>query len=177
MINANVKYYARMDYNPKSGKTPKYTITAQYGFMPELDALKSKDGSINMYLMNKLKDGSNVPTKRLQARNSLNFTGLKDYFVDGKISGFAYGYPPSTPTYSSKDKPNPFYTCKNDGFLFVIHFDEKEQPEDEAIKPTSIELLVLAGAKVMIPTYCKQLVMGGFDEVLAQMRQQAINTQ
>lgn len=30
---------------------------------------------------------------RLQAKNSLNFTGLKDYFVDGKLSGFAYGYP------------------------------------------------------------------------------------
>jgi hypothetical protein len=175
MVNANVKYYARMDYNPKSGKTPKYTITAQCGFMPEMDALKGKDGKINVYLMEKLKDGCNVPSTRLQAKNSLNLTGLKDYFVDGKVSGYAYGNPPETPTYSSKNKPNPFFTCRNDGFLFVIHFDKNEQPEDEAIKPTCIEMLVLAGAKVMISTYCKQLVIGGFDEVLAQMRQSAIS--
>ena len=44
-------------------------------------------------LMEKLKDGANVPAMRLQAKDSLNFTGLKDYFIDGKLSGFAYGYP------------------------------------------------------------------------------------
>ena len=74
--------------------------------------------------MEKLKEGSNVPSMRLQAKNSLNFTGLKEYFQDGEISGCAYGYPDDKPTYSSKNKPNPFYDYREDGYLFLIHQDE-----------------------------------------------------
>ena len=41
------------------------------------------------------------------------------------------------------------------------------------VVPASMELIVLEGAKVLIAAYCKQLVMGGFDNVLKSLREQA----
>ena len=171
MNTPNVRYYAKMVNTTQKGKkTPKYTITAQAGYYPPMELLRGRDGQISMNLMEKLKDGDNVPSMRLQAKNSLNFTGLKDYFQDGKLSGFAYGYPLDKPTYSKNEKPNPFFDYKQDGFLFLIEQDEKDPTN---LTPTSIELVVLEGAKVLISAYCKQLVMGGFDEALQALREQA----
>lgn len=98
---------------------------------------------------------------------------LKDYFVNGKLSGFAYGYPLADKTYSTKKKNNPFFEYKDDGFLFIIHQDSKAITETEKIRPSSIELIVLDSAKVLISSYCKQLMMGGFDEMLNSLRKQA----
>ena len=171
MNTPNVRYYAKMVNTTQKGKkTPKYTITAQAGYYPPMEQLRGRDGQISMNLMEKLKEGDDVPSMRLQAKNSLNFTGLKDYFQDGKLSGFAYGYPLDKPTYSKDEKPNPFFEYKQDGFLFLIEQDEKDPTN---LTPTSIELVVLEGAKVLISAYCKQLVMGGFDEVLQALREQA----
>lgn len=171
MSTPNIRYYARMVNTTQTGKkTPKYTITAQAGYYPPMEQLRGRDGQISMNLMEKLKEGDNVPSMRLQAKSSLNFTGLKDYFQDGKLSGFAYGYPSDKPTYSKDEKPNPFFDYKQDGFLFLIEQDEKDPTN---LTPTSIELIVLDGAKVLISAYCKQLVMGGFDEALGALREQA----
>lgn len=171
MNTPNVRYYAKMVNTTQKGKkTPKYTITAQAGYYPPMELLRGRDGQISMNLMEKLKEGDNVPSMRLQAKNSLNFTGLKDYFHDGKLSGFAYGYPLDKQIYSKDEKPNPFFDYKQDGFLFLIEQDEKDPTN---LTPTSIELVVLEGAKVLISAYCKQLVMGGFDEVLQALREQA----
>ena len=171
MNTPNVRYYAKMVNTTQKGKkTPKYTITAQAGYYPPMELLRGRDGQISMNLMEKLKEGDNVPSMRLQAKNSLNFTGLKDYFQDGKLSGFAYGYPLDKPTYSKDEKPNPFFDYKQDGFLFLIEQNEKDPTN---LTPTSIELVVLEGAKVLISAYCKQLVMGGFDEALQALREQA----
>lgn len=171
MNTPNVRYYAKMVNTTQKGKkTPKYTITAQAGYYPPMELLRGRDGQISMNLMEKLKEGDNVPSMRLQAKNSLNFTGLKDYFQDGKLSGFAYGYPLDKQTYSKDERPNPFFDYKQDGFLFLIEQDEKDPTN---LTPTSIELVVLEGAKVIIGAYCKQLVMGGFDEALQALREQA----
>lgn len=171
MNTPNIRYYAKMVNTTQKGKkTPKYTITAQAGYYPPMELLKGRNGQISMYLMEKLKDEGNIPSMRLQAQNSLNFTGLKDYFKDGKLSGFAYGYPLDKPTYSKDGKPNPFFDYKQDGFLLLIEQDEKDSTN---ITPTSLELIVLEGAKVLISAYCKQLVMGGFDEALQALREQA----
>lgn len=171
MNTPNIRYYARMVNTTQKGKkTPKFTIVEQVGYYPPMEQLKGRDRLVSMNLMEKLKEGDNVPSMRLQAKASLNFTGLKGYFIDGKLSGYAYGYPLDKPTYSSKEKPNPFYEYKQDGFLFLIEQDEKE-PTNQV--PTSIELIVLEGAKVLISAYCKQLLMGGFDEALQALREQA----
>ena len=171
MNTPNIRYYAKMVNTTQKGKKiPKYTITTQAGYYPPMELLRGRDGQISMNLMEKLKEGDNVPSMRLQAKNSLNFTGLKDYFQDGKLSGFAYGYPLDKPTYSAKEKPNPFFEYRKDGFLFLIEQNEKDPTN---LTPTSIELVVLEGAKVLISAYCKQLVMGGFDEALQALREQA----
>ena len=159
----DIRYYAGMIFDTNSKKIPKYIITKEAGYYEPMEQIKGRNGLVSMYLMEKLKDGANVPSMRLQAKNSLNFTGLKDYFVDGRLSGFAYGYPLADKVYSSKKIENPFYEYRNDGFLFIIHQDQKAATVPEQIRPTFIELIVLDGAKVLIPSYCKQLMMGGFD--------------
>lgn len=173
MNTPRIKYYAKMVNSTQTGKvTPKFTITAQAGYFPPMDQLKGRDGLVSMNLMEKTKEGDNIPSMRLQAKNSLNFTGLKEYFQDGKLSGYAYGYPDPRATYSSKNKPNPFFEYRQDGYLFVVHQDEIDPTNTT---PTYIELIVLEGAKVLISAYCKQLVMGGFEEALQQLRKQAIS--
>ncbi len=170
MNTPNIRYYARLvNVTPKGKKTPKYTIVAQAGYYPPMEQLRGRDGLMSMNLMEKLKEGSNIPSMRLQAKNSLNFTGLKEYFEDGKLSGYAYGYPLDKPTYSKDNKPNPFYEYKEDGYLFIFYQDEKDPTN---LIPTRIEMVVLEGAKILVSAYCKQMRMGGFDEALAALRGQ-----
>ncbi|MDD3040203.1 hypothetical protein [Bacteroides sp.] len=176
MITPNIRYYARMEDCTGNGKTPKYVITAQASYFPPMENIVGRDGKVSMYLQVSKDSGSkkdNAPAMKLQAKDSLNFTGLKDYFVDGKLSGFAYGYPLAAKAYSSKQKSNPFYEYKDDGYLFIIHQDKNANTAPEQIRPTIIELIVLEGAKVLISSYCKQLMMGGFDEAIKSLRDQA----
>ena len=87
MSTPRIKYYAKMVNTTQTGKvTPKYTITAQAGYYPPMEQLKGRDGLVSMNLMEKLKEGENVPSMRLQAKGSLNFTGLKEFFIDGNES-------------------------------------------------------------------------------------------
>ena len=165
----NIRFYARM-LNTTQKATPKFTIVGAVGYYPPMELLRGRDTKVSMNLMEKLKEGENVPSMRLQAKGSLNFTGLKEWFVNGRLSGFAYGYPSNKPTYSKDNKPNPFYDYRNDGYLFVVHQD---QSNPENLIPTEIELIVLEGAKVLISSYCKQLVIGGFNEALENLRKQA----
>ncbi|MCR4582236.1 MAG: hypothetical protein K5764_01590 [Prevotella sp.] len=172
MNTPNIRYYAKMLYSTQQGKcTPKYTITEAAGYYPPMQELIGRDGKISFNLLHQdREDSSSTPPMKLQAKNSLNFTGLKDFWVEGKMSGLAYGYPLGKPTYSSKGKPNPFYNYKDDGFLFIIKGDE-QNPQN--LLPIALELVVIENGKPLISAYCKQLEMGGFDEVLALLRQQA----
>ena len=168
-----IKFYAKFAYAPKSGKTPKYTMAKAAGYYPQLDVLKGKNGRVNLYLMSKREGQSaDAPAMSLQAvKNGLNLTGLKDYYIGGEISGIAYGYPPQEATFSAKAKANPLYPCRNDGYLFIFDFGEKK--EGEAIKPISFELVVIDGGKVLISAYAKMLQIGGFEEALRALREQA----
>lgn len=56
---------------------------------------------------------------------------------------------------------------REDGFLFLIKNDKT------GVAPASMELIVLEGAKVLISSYNKMHVMGGFDDVLKSLREQA----
>lgn len=167
MITPNIRYYARLERCKGATKTPKFTIVEEAGYYAPMESLKGKDGRISMFLQNKRKERYDIPALWLQAKGSLNFTGLHSYFIDGKISGFAYGYPLNKEDYSSKKKKNPFYEYRKDGFLFLIHDDKT------GVVPAFIELIVLEDAKPLIAAYCKQLLMGGFDEALALLRKQA----
>lgn len=168
MIAPDVKFYARFVDTTGTKKTPKYTVVQQAGYYPQMESQRGKDGKISVYLMASKDSGStkdNAPAMKLQGRNSLNLTGLKEYFVDGgKLSGFAYGYPLDKPTYSKDEKQNPFYDCKDDCYLFVMH------QKDANTRPYEFEMVVLENAKALAPAYCKSLMMGGFNEVLASLR-------
>ncbi len=169
MNTPNICYYALMEL-VKGTKTPKYVITRQAGTYKPMDELKGRDGKVSMYLLEQSREEkSSTPPIRLQAAKSLNFTGLKDYWIEGKMSGYAHGCPLDKPTYGRDEKINPFFEHKDDGFLFIVHKDESD------VNPNSIELLVLPDVGKMIGAYCKQLVMGGFDEALALMRKQAFS--
>lgn len=170
MATPTIKYYALLVYDTTSKKTPKYTIIKEAGYYPPMNKLKGRDGKISFYLMEKLKEGNNAPAMRLQAKGGINFTGLKDYFKDGKLSGFAYGYPFGEKYFSKDNKTNPFYDYKEDGYLFIV-----SQELQKRGVPTTIELMVLEGAKILISAYCKQLLMGGFNEALKTLREQANN--
>ena len=176
MITPNIRYYAKMEDCTGSGKIPKYVITTEAGYYPPMEKITGRDGKVSMYLQVSKDSGSkkdNAPSMKLQAKNSLNFTGLKDYFIDGKLSGYAYVYPLTSKAYGSKQNSNPFFEYKDDGFLFIIHQDKTATTAKDQIKPNIIELIVLEGAKVLISSYCKQLMMGGFDEAIKALREQA----
>lgn len=177
MIQPTIKFYGRLDYNPMSGKSAKYTLTCIWGDYPPLNGLKGRDSMVYMYLLPKREgQSSNCPQMHLQAKGSLNLSGLKDYFINGKLSGFAFGFPPSTPTYSSKAKPNPFYpSYTEDGFLFIVHQDKEAPTSAEQQRPDYIELLVLDGCKVLVGSYCQQLMLGGFDEILKALRRDSVS--
>ena len=79
MTTPNIRYYARLEDCTGNGKTPKYVITAQAGYYPPMDEIVGRDGKISMYLQVSKDSGSkkdNAPAMKLQAKNSLNFTGL-----------------------------------------------------------------------------------------------------
>lgn len=173
----NVRYYALLVETTTNGKkTQKFTIAKAAGYYPPMEQLKGKDGKISMYLMEQSQKGIDAPAYRLQARlrattehkgYSLNFTGLKYLFENGKFANFAYGEPMQTKTFSKENLPNPFYEYKADGLLFNV------KTNAEATQVVSIELLVLADAKPLIATYCKMLQQGGFEETLQLLRKQA----
>lgn len=170
-MKPTIKYYALFKLLNNGTKTPKFSISKCCGYYPPMNELVGRDGKVSMYLMESSQSGSNedAPPMKLQAKNSLNFTGLKDYFVDGRLSGFAWGCPYDSTTYKCKGKkaPNPFSNYRQDGFLFIIHTNEN----DSIV--TCIELIVLDGAKILMPAYCKQLQMGGFNEEIQSLRELA----
>lgn len=169
-----IRYYARFNDVTK-GKTAKYTCVADAGFYEPMRQLVGKDGKVSMYLLPKLETQtkSSTPPMKLQAKGSYNFTGLKEYYADGKLSGFAWGYPLDEETYSNKKKANPFYEYREDCFLFVMHQRNDAQTEAERTRPESIELIVVEGGKLLGASYCKMLMIGGFDEALDALREQA----
>ena len=174
MVQPEIIYYARLIFDKSSKKTPKYVITAESGYYPPMDELRGRDGRVSVYLMAKreTQTKSSVPAMSLQAKNSLNLTGLKDYFVNGYLSGFAYGYPLDKPVFSAKKRPNPFYECREDGFLFVVHQNKEALTPEAKQLPTEFEMIVLQGGKCLISAYCKALMSGGFDSRLKELRKQ-----
>jgi hypothetical protein len=174
-LESVVKFYARFDFSQDSKKTPKYTMSLQAGDCPEMQDLRGRDEKISMYLMQSRDSGctkDNAPEMRLQAKDAFNFTGLK-FINEGQIPRYAYGNPLPTKTYSSREKPNPMYNYRDDGYLFEFHY--KENAGTTQLQPDYFELLIIRGGKTMIPNYCKQLSMGYFDDVLKSMRKQADN--
>lgn len=175
MITPTIQCYAKLErIRNLNGKIPRYDCTAFAGYYPPLDALKNNKGELFFYLQcstsnGNRKDSNTTPEMYLQGKDSINLTGLYHYWEDGRLSGFCSGYPSKKERLGTK-KPinNPFYKSnKDDCFLFIINQDIG------TITPSSIEMLVLKDARVLVDAYRKQLKLGGFVEVLRQLREQA----
>lgn len=167
-----IQWYGEFTLNPQT-TTPKYVLTKESGYYPVIENLKGRDKKISLFLMESTKSGSKdsitTPPMKLQAKGSLNLTGLKYYFIEGKLSGYACGNPYHKETYrcNGKDKTNPFYENRNDGFLFIFK-NESGNPV-----PSSFEMIVLSNARPVIASYLQMLRVGGFNDVLESMRTQA----
>ena len=164
----NIGYYAFFEnVTEPTKKTAKFEKKVSVGYYPVMDELMNREGKVWLYLQESLKNGDDKPSYWLQARNSLNFTGLKEYFINGRYCGYAFGYPYSKETYGKDNKPNPFFKNRKDGFLFKFNIREDGEVG-------SFELVVMSGAKSLIGSYCKMLVDGGFDEELEELRRLAV---
>jgi hypothetical protein len=149
-------------------KQPRFDLVAITGYWQPLERLKNYKGVIYLTLIKSdqieaREKGTTTPEYYLQITpaksKSINFSGLRFLFSDGKAS-FASGEPSD----SQKLKGgviNPMYEQRNDGFLFF--FPDRE----------TMEILVIDGGRLLIDSYRKQLSIGGFDEALRTLREQA----
>lgn len=162
-MSGKITYYALFE-DVTEGKTAKYTITHQAGEYKPLEKLADDTGKVSVFLLPSRDSGCrrNAPLLRLQARGSLNVTGLK-----GLFGGCAYGYPMGAATYGKEKRPNPFCGCGDDGFLFLLHQNQGEE------RPHSIEIMVLRGKRRLIATYCGMLRAGDFCQALERLREMA----
>lgn len=166
-----IRYYCCFELRTdKKLKHPKYSIVRQAGYYHPMNELTGRDGQISLTLVPASKSGSKADGMKLQGKNSLNFTGLNEYFKDGKLSGLAWGNPQGGKEYGRKKKhANPFDGYEEDAFLFIMH----QGAAATGTPPQFMELVVLANAKIFAESYIKQLEVGGFDEELRAMRKLA----
>lgn len=167
-------YFERVLLKPNGEpyKQPKYTMQKVWGKYPPMINLIGRDKKISMVLMDSIESGSenteSTPEMKLQAKGSFNFTGLKQYYVNGDLSTFAYGNPYDKPKYSQKKKPNPFYPYRTkDGYLFIFHFEEGNNV------PIGFELMVIPNVENNIGKYCGKLEHGLYNSFLEEVRKQA----
>lgn len=163
-------YYAVM-VDCTKGKTPKYRVEKEALSYPPMKDLIGKDGFVSMYFKPNVSSKPDAPEMNLQAKDSLNFTGLKFFKADGAMNEWAYGNPMQSPSYSKDNKPNPFYKYRHSCYVFRMHYKGSN-------RPSAIELFVLAGdewdrLEQMAPSYCKQFSMGCYNEEIAALRKQA----
>lgn len=158
-------YYATLELDTESkAKTPRYVLSGSAGKYIPMHDLIGQDGKITMFLRDAERGAKNgTPSKSLQAKGSLNFTGLKCLGNDSQPR-YAYGYPPSTMTYSAKRKPNPFYAFRFDCFLFVLHYAEGQTI------PETIEMLVIQHGYSIAAQLYKCLCNGELSAVLNKWR-------
>jgi hypothetical protein len=151
-------------------KQPRYDLTAFAGYWGALDKLKNHRGLLFFNLIPtdknqfRKQDGT-TPEYYLQCTpsksKSINFSGVRFEYSDGKETTFASGEP------SDREKLtggviNPMYEQKNDAFLFIFSQDMQR-----------LEVLIIEGGRVLIDAYRKQLSKGGMDDVLYTLRKQA----
>lgn len=88
---------------------------------------------------------------------SINLSSL--YQEDLDYPQFAYGYP-NRKRELSNGSVNPFFTYRQDGYLFIINTDI-----------TVIELLIIHDGRNLISSYYQLLIDGELDEDIEQLRQ------
>jgi hypothetical protein len=154
----------------KPREQPRFDLIASAGYWEALDKLKNYKGRLFFNLIptdkneHRKQDGT-TPEYYLQCTpaksSAVNFSGVRFQYADGKPTLFASGEP-SDREKLAKGVKNPMYEQRNDAFLFIFSSDMQ-----------TLEVLVIEGGRLLIDAYRKQLSVGGFDEVLKQLRAQA----
>jgi hypothetical protein len=151
-------------------KQPRYDLVASVGYWEALDRLKNYKGMLyfNLIPTNKndnRKQVGTTPEYYLQCTpaksKTINFSGIRFQYSDGKETSSASGEP-SDHSKLKAGVDNPMYDQRNDGFLFLFSKDMQK-----------LEVLIIGNGRILIDAYRKQLSLGGFDEVLQQLRLQA----
>ena len=181
MITANISAYLYLEQLPElknvtrkgvnaPRKQPRYDLVSMAGYWGALDNIKNYQGKIFFNLIPtdkneyRKQDGT-TPEYYLQctpARSkSINFSGIRFQYENGQETVFASGEP------SDKEKLkggviNPMYKQRNDAFLFVF-LNDMEQ----------LEVLIIENGRTLIDAYRKQLSIGGMNDLLNDLREQA----
>lgn len=148
-------------------KVPRLDLTRLAGYYKPLQSLTNKNGQIFIYIQ-EAKDRINSPDERraeryLQGKDSLNLSSVYLLRRSTPESPFVgYGNPDRSKTFSKSHKPNPFYECRDDGFLFLIAPDWQ-----------TIEILVVTNGYNTIQGNAKGLADGAYNEALETMREAA----
>lgn len=147
-------------------KIPRYDLTQLAGYYKPLESLKNDKGQIILYLIETRgiidSSDSRRADRYLQAKNSLNFSSV--FLLDNSTPTnngcfVGYGNPNRDETYSKDKKPNPFFKCRNDGFVFQISKDWK-----------TIEVLIVPDGCNTILGNAKALADGVYNEAIETMR-------
>lgn len=151
-------------------KQPRYDLTHVAGYWEALERLKNYKGRLYFNFIStdkneyRKKDGT-TPEYYLQCTpaksKTINFSGIRFQYSDDKEISFASGEP-SDRQILKTGVINPMYDQCNDGFLFLF-------PEDMQ----TLEILIIESGRQRIDIHRKHLSLGGFDEALQQLRQQA----
>lgn len=163
-------YFERVQVQPngKPYKQPKYTALKYWGKYPPMEYLIGRDGKISVFLQDSKvsgsKDSTSTPPMKLQAKNSINLTGLYNYYTGEWLCEYAYGNP-----YMPKDKTkfNPFKEYQKDGFLFRFFYKDRDNV------PTGFEMMVVPNVGSLIRNRCEMLILGGYNRFLEEARKQA----
>ena len=162
-------YYLKMERRQtvkKDGtesKTPRFVGTASAGYFKPIEAIKNTRNEVVMYWMDNEKCNPNSRSEtRLQCKNSINFSSIycQNLMIEKLI--IAYGEPPVTPTMKNgngKPKPNPFYSNRMDGYIFLIYPDRN-----------TIEILIISDERALIRGYAQMMADGLLNKELEQMR-------
>ena len=178
MITPNISAYLYLEQLPELKNTrkgtprkqPRYDLIAMAGFWSTLNRLKNYQGKLffNMIPTDKneyRKQDGTTPEYYLQCTpaksKSINFSGMRFLYMDGKETIFASGEPSNSPKLRG-GVMNPMYEQRNDGFLFLFSNNREV-----------LEILILEDGRQLIDAYRKMLSIGGFDYSLDIFRKQA----
>lgn len=181
MITANITAYLCMEQLPElknvtrkgittPRKQPRFDLMAFAGYWDALDKLKNYKGQLYFNLIPtdkneyRKQDGT-TPEYYLQCTpaksKAINFSGIRFQYEAGKETVFASGEPSDREKLTS-GVINPMYKQRNDAFLFIFSKDMER-----------LEILIVSNGRTLIDAYRKQLSMGGMNEILNSLRNQA----
>ena len=138
-------------------KNVKFQITETRGIdlYDVFHELSSPDGNVYFYLKERRESQTpDAPYWHLESvPKGLNLSGLRTTTMNGEQTCVFYGNPPYTETYKhkGKDRPNPLYRCRNDGYIFVA---------DNLFRPQKIEMYIVRDGKDKVQMFAQTIARG-----------------